>query len=316
MSDNVKEVLGKEVSFAKNDLAYWEKHIHPEDRERVLSGIKKAYLPGQQFWQGEYRFLTAGKEYKEVMHSIYVLKDKDENPYSIIGVLQDVSEHLQLQRQYHDQQLKNKNEMARNIIRAEEMERNRWAEELHDNIAQLLGVAKLYASMISSQPESEKEMAQKTMELIQQSITEIRHLSANLKPPVFEDYGLKEAIQNLLANIGRVQELKFSLEVDDEKCNRYLNNEQKLMIYRIVQEQLNNIIKYANAQNVLIQIEIDPPLVMVSIKDDGVGFDADKLESGIGLKNIRGRLNLFNGNLDVISAPGKGCELRSEFLLS
>jgi signal transduction histidine kinase len=88
------------------------------------------------------------------------------------------------------------------------------------------------------------------------------------------------------------------------------------MIYRIVQEQLNNIIKYADAQNVLIQVEIDHPKVTISVKDDGIGFEANKLESGIGLKNIRGRLNLFNGNLEVISAPGKGCELRSEFWLN
>ncbi|MGZ8511150.1 MAG: sensor histidine kinase, partial [Chitinophagaceae bacterium] len=103
---------------------------------------------------------------------------------------------------------------------------------------------------------------------------------------------------------------------NDAICDLYLNDEQKLMIYRIVQEQLNNITKYAAAQNVSIQIEIDHPRVIVSIKDDGVGFEADKLQSGIGLKNIRGRLNLFNGTLEIISAPGKGCELRSEFWLN
>ena len=316
LSDNIKELLGEEATMKENGLEYWTKHIHPEDRERILEEIKKAYLPGQNFWQGEYRLLTPKKNYKEVLHRIYILKDKEQKPYSIIGAMQDISEQRQLQREYHIQQLKNKTEITRNIIKAEERERNRWAEELHDNIAQMLGVVRLYVGMITSQPENEKEMIQKTTELVEQSIKEIRQLSANLKPPVFEEEGLKAAIQNLLANIGRVKELQFSLQVDDEACNQYLNDEQKLMIYRIVQEQLNNIIKYADAQNVLIQIEIDYPRVIVSIKDDGVGFEADKLESGIGLKNIRGRLNLFNGNLEVISAPGKGCELRSEFWLS
>lgn len=170
--------------------------------------------------------------------------------------------------------------------------------------------------MIDSHSENEKEILKKTTELIQQSITEIRHLSANLKPPVFKEEGLKESIQNLIANIRRVKELKFSLIVDDEKVNQYLNDEQKLMIYRVVQEQLNNIMKYAEAKNVLIKIDIDAPQVEIQIKDDGVGFDAGNLESGIGLKNIRSRLNLFNGKLSVISSPGKGCELRSEFLMN
>jgi two-component system sensor histidine kinase UhpB len=316
LSDNIKEILGEEPLLEEDGVAYWEKHIHPGDKERVLAGIKNAYMPGQQSWQGEYRFLTPEKGYKEVMHRIYILKNKEQHPYSIIGALQDMSGQRQLQREYHAQQLMNKTEMTRNIIKAEERERNRWAEELHDNIAQMLGVVRLYVGMISSQPENEKEMVQKTTELVEQTITEIRQLSANLKPPVFKEQGLKKAIQNLLANFQRVKELNFSLQVDDSTCNQYLNDEQKLMIYRIVQEQLNNIIKYADAQNVLIRIEIDQPRVTVSIKDDGVGFEMEKLEGGIGLKNIRGRLNLFNGNLEVISAPGKGCELRSEFWLN
>jgi two-component system sensor histidine kinase UhpB len=316
LSENIKEILGEEATVKENGLEYWTKHIHPEDRQKVLEDIQKAYTPGQNFWQGEYRFLTADKKYKEVLHRIYVLKDKAQKPYSIIGALQDISEQRQLQREYHAQQLKNKTEITRNIIRAEERERNHWAQELHDNISQTLGVVKLYVGMITSQPEKEKEMVEKTMELVDQSLTEIRQLSANLKSPVFNDEGLKEAIQNLLANIRRVKEMMFLLEIDDAACDRYLNDEQKLMIYRIVQEQLNNIIKYADAQHVTIRIDIDPPQVIVSIKDDGVGFETDKLESGIGLKNIRGRLNLFNGNLEVISAPGKGCELKSEFWLN
>ncbi len=315
LSDNIKEILGEESTIKENGLEYWKQHIHPEDRQRVLDEIQKAYQPGQNFWQGEYRFLTSDKKYKEVLHRIYILKDKDE-PYSIIGALQDISEQRQLLREYHAQQLKNKTDVTRNIIKAEERERNRWAEEVHDNIAQMLGVVKLYVDMIRRHPGDKKELLQKTMELVEQSITEIRQLSANLKPPVFHEQGLKDAIQNLLANISRVKELMISLEIDDNACNKYLNDEQKLMIYRIVQEQLNNIIKYAEAQTVLIRVEIDHPRVIVTIRDDGVGFDPDKLESGIGLKNIRGRLNLFNGSLEIISAPGKGCELRSEFWLN
>jgi two-component system, NarL family, sensor histidine kinase UhpB len=316
LSENISDIFINNVSDPMKEIESWQKLIHPEDRQRVLEGVRKAYEPGQNFWQGEYRLQTPQKVYKEVMHRLYILKDKDQQPYSMIGALQDVSEQRNLQREYHEQQLKSKTEITRNIINAEERERNRWSEELHDNIAQMLGVVKLYVSMISSQPENEKELLEKTNELVQQSITEIRQLSANLKPPVFEEEGLKEAIQNLMANIRRVKQLNFTFEIDNTLCDRYLNNEQKLMIYRIVQEQLNNIIKYANAQNVLIRIEIAAPQVTVSIKDDGVGFNVDELESGIGLKNIRGRLTLFNGNLEVISAPGQGCELRSEFWLN
>lgn len=317
LSENIRKLLGEKDSIKKDGLNYWKEHIHPDDRDRILAEIKTVYSTDAQSWQGEYRFLTARKEYKEISHRIFVLRDKDQ-PYTIIGAVQDITAQRQLQREYFAQQLQIKNEITRNIIRAEERERDRWAQELHDNIAQMLGVVRLYVSMIRSQPEKREEMIQKTTDLVEQSITEIRQLSANLKPPVFEEEeeGLKSAIESLLANIGRVKPLHFSLDIDDEQSNRYLNNDQKLMIYRIIQEQLNNIVKYANASKVSIRIDIHPPTAVVMITDDGIGFEPDKLVTGIGLKNIRSRLNMFNGQLEIDSAPGKGCELRSAFQLN
>lgn len=316
LSENIKEILGEETTIKEDGREYWRTHIHPEDRERVFSEIAKAFQPGQNFWQGEYRFLKGGTNYIEVLHRIFVLKDKDEAPYSLIGAVQDITAQRQLQREYHAQQLKSKTEITRNIIKAEERERNRWAEELHDSIAQMLGVVKLYMGMIAKKTDEQKELVDKTMELVEQSINEIRQLSANLKPPVFQEQGLKDAIRNLVSNISRFNNLQISLEIDEADCNRYLNEEQKLMIYRIVQEQLNNIVKYASARNVLIRVDIQHPTAVITIRDDGVGFEPDELQSGIGLKNIRGRLNLFNGHLEIKSGKGKGCELRSEFLLN
>ena len=316
LSETIRKLFGEKDLLIKDGLNYWKEHIHPGDRERIVAELSAAYNSGAQSWQGEYRFLLAGNVYKEISHRIFILREKDHR-YGSIGAIQDISDQKQLQREYLAQQLQNKTEITRNIIRAEERERDRWAQELHDNIAQMLGVVRLYVSMIRSQPEKREEMIQKTTDLVEQSITEIRQLSANLKPPVFEEEeGLKSAIESLLANIGRVKPLNFSLNVDDELSNRYLNNDQKLMIYRIIQEQLNNIVKYANASKVSIRIDIDPPTAVVRITDDGIGFEPDKLVTGIGLKNIRSRLNMFNGQLEIDSAPGKGCELRSAFQLN
>lgn len=311
-SDKIKELLQEKSTVRKDGLVYWQKNIHPDDRERILTDVKNVYTDGAQSWQGEYRFLTPANEYREVVHRMFILRDNGK-AYTIIGAIQDVTAQRQLQREFHVQQLKNKTDITRNIIRAEERERNRWAQELHDNIAQMLGVVRLYLGMMKANPHKMEEMTLKTTELVEQSITEIRELSANLKPPVFENGGLKNAIQSLLANIGRARTLKFYLDANEEACTQFLNNDQKLMIYRIVQEQLNNIVKYAHATSVSIKIEIDPPSASVVVRDDGVGFDPDKLVTGIGLKNIRGRLNMFNGHFQINSAPGQGCELYAEF---
>lgn len=103
MGNNIDEILGTEVLQNKNGVSYWENRIHPDDKQQVMEGIKRAYMPGHQFWQGEYRFLIPGKGYREVMHRIYLLKDSNDKPYSIIGALQDISEYRQLQREYHNQ---------------------------------------------------------------------------------------------------------------------------------------------------------------------------------------------------------------------
>jgi len=315
LNENTKEILGTDSNVIEDGRAFWEEHIHPDDQERVFSGIRKVLRNNQQFWKGEYRFRKKDNEYREISHRIYILKEQDK-PLSIIGSVQDVTEQRQMQREYLAQQIRNKTEITRNIINAEERERNRWAQELHDNIAQLLGVARLYIGMTVTQPEKQNEIAPKASDLIEKSITEIRQLSANLKPPMFDEEGLKDAIENLMANINRVSKLHFHFRIDEEETNKSLNNEQKLMVYRIIQEQLNNITKYASAQNVYIQVAIQNPVAEVIIRDDGIGFDPQKLVSGIGLKNIRARLNMFNGQLEIISSPGQGCELRSLFNLN
>jgi two-component system sensor histidine kinase UhpB len=94
-----------------------------------------------------------------------------------------------------------------------------------------------------------------------------------------------------------------------------MKNEQKLMVFRVVQEQLNNIIKYAEAKEISIRIKTEDDVVRIEVNDDGQGFDTTKIESGIGLRNIRSRLEVYAGNLMIDSAPGKGSRLKAEFSL-
>lgn len=87
-------------------------------------------------------------------------------------------------------------------------------------------------------------------------------------------------------------------------------NALKLAFYRIIQEQVNNILKYAKAKNVTIKIEeIDNQFILI-IKDDGIGFHAGKISKGIGLKNIESRCNLLGGKMDLMTAPGHGCQVK------
>ncbi|HMI77749.1 MAG TPA: ATP-binding protein, partial [Ferruginibacter sp.] len=92
-----------------------------------------------------------------------------------------------------------------------------------------------------------------------------------------------------------------------------LPDKLKLSIYRIVQEQFNNILKHAAAQKVIVRLVQDSEKTILTIKDDGVGFDTSKKPNGVGLMNIKTRASLFNGDVTIISSPGKGCELKVMF---
>lgn len=140
-------------------------------------------------------------------------------------------------------------------------------------------------------------------------INEIRTLSKSLAPPSLNDYGLVEAITELIENIRLTKTFNIDLNIKLDSINKF-NNLQQLYIYRIIQEQLNNIIKHANASNVLVELLENSESVDLIIRDDGKGFNPKEKSNGIGLTNIQNRAELLNGSLQIISAPNKGCLLK------
>ena len=101
----------------------------------------------------------------------------------------------------------------------------------------------------------------------------------------------------------------MQLEVDEKYAEKKIDKNKELMLYRIVQEQLNNITKYATAKNAAIIVKTENGNLLLSVADNGIGFDTTQKSKGIGLKNISNRVEFYSGNMNVISAPGKGCTL-------
>ena len=299
---------------------FWEVYktrIHPEDLEKQVQEFEEILRAGKQTWQTEFRLLGTDGKYYFVISNAYIIRDKTTGePMQLIGAIQDVSDLRRLQNEYAGQQLKHKRALAASIIRAQEIERNRWAEELHDNVCQILSVANLYTSDICSNEEHAKTMAPEVKKLIAESINEIRQLSSNIKPPSFNKETLLESIERLSANINRVNSVHFTLTTARFDESR-LCPEQKLMIYRIVQEQFNNIIKYAEASEVEVRLSIsENNKIEISVKDNGKGFDTSEIKTGIGLRNIQSRLQVYNGTLNIQSSPGNGCVVNASFLLT
>jgi signal transduction histidine kinase len=156
------------------------------------------------------------------------------------------------------------------------------------------------------------ELIVKSSKNIMYVINEIRQLSRSLMNPSLGDLGLFESINDLIENIHLTGKLKVNL-TSDPSLEEQLNENQKLMIYRIVQEALNNILKHAKANSVNIRvIDMDQDVELI-IEDDGIGFNFDTVRKGAGLKHIQNRVYLANGTLSVNSIPNEGSKIFIKF---
>ena len=214
-----------------------------------------------------------------------------------------------MEKEILNQKVQEQKKITRAILKTQEAERNYIGRELHDNVNQILAGAKLYLGMAAQQDERIKKVVKYPLELIDNSISEIRLLTSKNVTPV-RNINLKALIQKLVKTLNKITTIKtiFNYGI----TNEIIDDELKLNIYRIVQEQVNNIIKHAAPLNVKILIETVGNSIMVVVTDDGKGFDVNKRRDGIGITNMINRVDSFNGKIDIESSPGNGCKIQVE----
>ncbi len=200
--------------------------------------------------------------------------------------------------------------IAETIVAVQEQERTFIGHELHDNVIQIMISARLHLDGIKGITKEEREVKEKTTELILTAIEETRRLSRRLAASQMKNAGLLTAIAQLMNDLrstGRFN-IKFnsSLDIDTEYC---LCEEKKVAIYRIVQEEMTNIIRHSHAKNVRVNIMQNNSGVILYTFDDGIGFDLQRVPKGMGLTSIQSRAKAFKGMVDIITEPGKGCSV-------
>jgi len=223
-------------------------------------------------------------------------------------IINDVTDRIRLEKELALQHRLKQQQITEVVLGAQERERFELGQELHDNINQILATSKLYLDVAIEEREPRIELLDKSRKNISMAIEEIRKLSHELITPSLNDLGLVQTIRELIRSIQSVKRMKIRLDVaglgEDE-----LLPEQKINIYRIIQEQLNNILKHAQANNVDIELYNVQDQVSLRLTDDGKGFDPRIRRKGVGISNIISRAELYNGKVEIESAPGKGCQL-------
>ncbi len=292
----------------------FRQRIHPDDKQYIIKHFKESIDKGASAWQGDFRYFLMDGKFHDVTQRGSILRNDEGRPVRFISVLQDVTELRNMRTAFYEQQIRHKQLLGQSIIKAQENERNRWAEELHDNIGQLLTVVKLYLDQLSTTSDPSNKLLEKAREMTKRALDDIRHLSASIKPPEFTISTLEQSIKSLVESLSGIRSFEWRLDLEKFNENQ-LTDEQKLMVYRVVQEQLNNIIKYAEASFIGVRIGINAMQVEIEIQDNGRGFDPASVKKGIGLRNIRSRLQVYSGQLQIDSSPGKGCTIYAEFSL-
>ena len=196
------------------------------------------------------------------------------------------------------------------ILDAEEKERRRIAQDLHDGVGQMLSAAKLNLSnldsKITSQTEEQKLAMQNALSLVDDSVKEVRAVSHNMMPNTLIKLGLASAVREFITKLGNAPTLKVDLEIVG--LDNRLDNQIETVLYRVIQEIVNNIIKHAKASQISMQLIRHETELNIMIEDNGVGFDTNELDSfeGIGLKGIQTRIEFLNGTVHFDSSVGRG----------
>lgn len=306
-NEGLRAIFG--YSSTLTTYEWWKSKVHPEDIDRIIDSRQQALQQNIAAWNDEYRFLDSEGVYRIVLDHAYILADQDGHPYRIIGAMMDNTERFQLQEELEKQKLDRQRQITEATIRAQEKERTELGRELHDNINQILTTSKIYIEMAREEPEIREEVLEKSYMYVSSAIEEIRSLSKSLVPPSLGDIGLKEAILEMIQRINETQKVKMSLRTSGLN-DVYLNSDLKLMVYRIVQEQLNNVLKHSKADKAEITVTVVRKNLNIIIRDDGVGFDQAIRARGIGLNNIMSRAELHHGSVLIDSSPGNGCTLK------
>lgn len=273
----------------------------PKSNRRELDRLKECLKK----WEScEVSLLNYRKDGSEFWVNINVSPVADETGWYThwVAIQRDVTEKVQEEQR-----------LTKAIIKAQENERYEIGGELHDNVCQILTSSQLSLKMLKKVlGPNELIWYEKGTEAITLASREIRNLSHRLAPSFFNDTTLELAINTLVQTFNIDEGYQIHIVFDGKFKAQPTKQEFQINLYRIVQEQLKNIFKYAEASVIEIVGTVKNGKLKMEIIDNGVGFDTNKTSSGIGMANMKRRTELFLGKFEVTSAIGKGCKIAIE----
>ena len=213
--------------------------------------------------------------------------------------------------------------IARGVLRLQEEERARVSRDLHDGVGQSLTALKIQLALLEQEAQrAGSELSARitsSRELAESCLSEVRQLAHLLRPQMLDDLGLVPTLRWLIRTMRQRTGIDVTLE-----CNGFeerLDPDRETLVYRLAQEALTNVVKHAGASGAALQLERRGDRLLLRVKDEGSGFDAEKLleaggeDRGFGVRAMRDRVQFFHGRFAIRSAPGRGTTVEAEIPL-
>lgn len=295
----MRSVVQSEIAVGKNLIELLPEYRRP-DVKRHLQKVRSGKTV-------RYQVQYAGGEWLEIQ--FIPVKRPDGNIFEICTGIRDVTEQKKREERVLRMRVKRQRDLTKATLQGQERERNEIGRELHDNVNQILAAAKLQLNQGMNDPVQNGEMLAKAFSYVQLAIDEVRKLSHQLIAPQFQDEPFIDMVRELVQPF--MFRFKVKLQVD-EFDEEQTPAEVKLVLYRVLQEQLNNIYRHAEATEALITLQNSKEKTTLGISDNGKGFDRLKKKPGVGLTNIHNRVVSINGRAKLQTAPQQGCRIYIE----
>jgi len=313
-SSHWKEMHGVDREDGHETIEQWSARIHPDDRIRVLGHLDDYLAKNRQEFREEYRIRRGDGSWMWILDRGIALWDEAGRAVRMVGSEKDITERKQAEAQLrqHQAQLE---ALTEKLLKAQDHERQRIARELHDDITQRLAVLAVEIGSLERSRPSDTPLEVHLASLRKtaaQLADDVHNFAYQLHPSVLEHLGLEAAVRD------HVDEFRRRSGLDVQYVQRSLPKSLPMdvatCLYRVTQESLQNVLKHAEASKVLVRLLGTAAGVGVCIRDDGMGFDSDAIESrsgGLGLISMEERVRLLKGRFRVRSYPGDGAEVHA-----
>jgi PAS domain S-box-containing protein len=311
----LKSQLGFLDHEIQNTMDAWAARVHPDDRPNVL-GATERYLSGEsRSLEVEHRIIHKDGSVRWFLCRGITTEFAGGVPVRMVGTDTDItelkaSEHA-LQRSHERVR-----EMAGRLISAQEEERRRIARDLHDDLNQKVAGLSIQLSNVRQRiPPSEQHLIRELSQLQARTadlVHDIRELSHDIHPSILEHGGIAPALTAFAAELSRVEGFQLRLSLPDQA--KQVPPGVTIAIYRIAQEAIRNVLRHAGTHSADISLDFNGGGLTLLIRDQGRGFDTDRVREsgGLGLISIEERVRLLDGRLDLSSRHGQGTTLRIE----